>query len=929
MAMIPRLLVGAIVLSLPTAGWANVGAAISRGAARTPMNVGSASVGALRPTVPLADLQVNSLSVPRLALPQASPSLAVFETPTAPAVFPAQAASVAQVSPRVSLSKPLVAQPQPLAAVTSRAALKTIAGKVKKRGGRAVSLNGFFDLAHKTDTASDPVVAGASRVRRHWLLRRSRHEPPRQMPRVPHTSVGGQALAGWTATGLSAASIVGGLKLVVLASPWAWAGVGALAVGAVLSVSALGFFTMSARLGIAMGDHLESLIDPRDKDDQLKRMFSISALNKWLRSAVDYEFLKSPAAGLLSPQIFNVIRRHEAVRRGRFGKLGAYARQAFDHPRLLKSELRLLFSGLAAAAKGLKEMATGEAEVAPLLEPHRRDINLSRGLLIGKAFINTAMAFSLGALVDAALGFASSGASPLAVYVWIAALGGLVLAKALIRKIYLFTAGRLRISLRREFRLHLFSHLLRLPLSFTKGEDPRRLAVRLTQDVTRMTVKNVSIPIQFPHHVIQLALAAGFVIYSSWQLSLILLTGIPVLALLSWLYGRRAERYSEALMTRQAILTSTGDEILSDARQIGSVGGQAQSAARYARKADRLEAVMMKQIRISSTYEATREFLGNFLTDWIVLVLGFASFLTTGQPSIGAIMALRGYSKDARGAIDGVLGLYTDSKSSRGATKRVMGYLEKKTIDRRAGARFKRGPGAIAFKDVHFAGKLKGVSFTVKPGERAIILGGNASVRQMVVDLLLRLDSAKQGTVQVDDQDVSAVSQRSLQDAMALVQENPVVLESTIEENLLFGNDRELTTDEIVAMLHDSGASFLLDKERFPQGFDSPIKASGLSAVERLHLALARAGLRNPRIVIFDGFGVGFDSRERQGLNRAMQKISKGRTTIMLNVPVDQAGPVDRVMVLRNGTVAIEGDPVDVMDQDESFRRLLALEGRT
>jgi ABC-type multidrug transport system fused ATPase/permease subunit len=320
------------------------------------------------------------------------------------------------------------------------------------------------------------------------------------------------------------------------------------------------------------------------------------------------------------------------------------------------------FKGVAAV---VREMALGQAEVAPLLEPYRRQMNAARLMLIAKAGLSTAMAYSVGALVDAAL----AGALP-SVMLWLGALAAVTVVKAVNQRFYAVVASGLRERLRRDFRLRLFEILLRMK---DPGEDAAQLASRLSVDVGRITTKNVTIPIQFPHLVIQFALATGFLVASSPLIAAIALVALPLLGWLSWRYGRRSAALQERAATQGADTTRIAAEHL--ARLPADEAGRNAAVESYREGVDGFLKTMLDLFRIYANFDALREVLQAAFTDILTLGVGLTSFLLTGAPTIGHVMSLRGYAKDLRGAVDGIVDAYTDGKEAEGGTRRILELL--------------------------------------------------------------------------------------------------------------------------------------------------------------------------------------------------------------------------------------------------------------
>jgi ABC-type multidrug transport system fused ATPase/permease subunit len=311
-------------------------------------------------------------------------------------------------------------------------------------------------------------------------------------------------------------------------------------------------------------------------------------------------------------------------------------------------------------------MAFGEEDFASLTRPHRGPINAARVLLILKAVLSTAMAYSVGALVDAAIAQSMPGAA-----LWLGVLTGLTALKAVQNLVLARTTGKLRVAVRRDFRIALFGRVLRLKPESLGGEKPHDLAARLARDTGGVTVKNVTIPVHFPHLVIQFGLGVGFLVATSWQLAGLVLASIPLLGYLSWRFGRRISALQEEAATRQAAMTRAAGELLQEAGGMKGEADRGRAEERYAKVVRENEDTFLDIIRVSANFNSIQEFLMFLGSEVLVLGVGLAGFLLYGYPSVGQVMALRGYAKDLRGAVDGLIGLYTDGKDAEGSTKRV------------------------------------------------------------------------------------------------------------------------------------------------------------------------------------------------------------------------------------------------------------------
>jgi ABC-type multidrug transport system fused ATPase/permease subunit len=346
--------------------------------------------------------------------------------------------------------------------------------------------------------------------------------------------------------------------------------------------------------------------------------------------------------------------------------LGGEGRSDPDGPILSEPE-----SSASAAPRSrlavLREMVLGQPEVAPLVRPYRLQMNLARAMLILKAVLSTGLAYSVGALVDAAIAHSLPAAG-----MWLGAVAALTVVKAVNQRFYSVTSGKLRIRVRRDFRIKLFAGLVGLS---DPEESSGRLAARLTSDVARVTVKNVTIPIQFPHLVIQFALATAFVVKASPLMAGVMLGVFPLLGWLAWRYGRRSSALQERAATESAAVTQAGAKALAEAPLPEE--RRAEAVARYERKAGHFEKTMLELIGLGANFDTVRELLQAAATELLILGVGLTSFILTGAPTVGQVMSLRGYAKDLRGAVDGLVDAYTNGKEAEGGTRRILELLRR------------------------------------------------------------------------------------------------------------------------------------------------------------------------------------------------------------------------------------------------------------
>ncbi|MFA5139106.1 MAG: ABC transporter transmembrane domain-containing protein [Elusimicrobiota bacterium] len=552
------------------------------------------------------------------------------------------------------------------------------------------------------------------------------------------------------------------------------------------------------------------------------------------------------------------------------------------------------------AGRVSKEMIFGEAEYAPLVRPYRWDINLGRAILAGRAVLGTALGYATGAFVDATLAHAA----PLAL-AWFGGLILLSLTRIVVERYQRVMTERLKTRMRDDFRQQVFSHLQLLPASYAERGDPAELSIRIIADADRITMKNVDIPMRVPQLLIQFGLAAGFVVYTSPILAAAVFASLPVLGFMSWRFGRKTAAISTTVSARMADATRAGQALLAQSRDLRASGAAEHAAKDYARRVSIYQWTWVDVAKLYGNFDALRDLLQTVFSDFLVLGVGLLSFVLTGYPSVGQVMSLRSYAGDLRGAFSGVVDQYNESKATDGGMSRLKALMSAPTGAEDRPDAADMGEASVAFEGVRYSlpGKgevLKGADFSVQAGERVAVVGAEVS-RRSLVDLLLRLDSPSAGSVLLGGADVAALRRGSIMANVALVQAGAPALPGTLRENLLFGISRPVPDAELWAALKAAGFDAGL-----PSGLDTPVEdGSGIHLTdgERQSLALARAVLKAPAVLIAEDLGKGLDPGEARRLREAFDRLSRGRTTLFFTDRPEDVQGYERALVLQDGAV--------------------------
>ncbi len=303
-----------------------------------------------------------------------------------------------------------------------------------------------------------------------------------------------------------------------------------------------------------------------------------------------------------------------------------------------------------------------------------------------------------------------------------------------------------------------------------------------------------------------------------------------------------------------------------------------------------------------------------------------------GAVSLGLLVAFVEYTRNFFEPLRDLSDKFNILQSAMAAAERIFALLDTpEQVTDRPGARpVRRLRGAIAFEDVWFAYEgedwvLRGVSFTVRPGEKIAVVGHTGAGKTSVINLIARFYDVQRGAVRIDGVDVRDYRQRDLRRAVGIVMQEPFLFAGTILENLRLG-DPSIPLERVreVARLVGLEEAIL----RRPEGYRTRLgeRGAGLSTGERQLLALARALLHNPDILlILDEATASVDSETERQMQAALKRASQGRTTVVIAHRLSTIQDADRILVFRRGELVEQGRHPELLARGGYYAKLYAL----
>ncbi|MGV8040858.1 MAG: ABC transporter transmembrane domain-containing protein [Thermoanaerobaculaceae bacterium] len=490
------------------------------------------------------------------------------------------------------------------------------------------------------------------------------------------------------------------------------------------------------------------------------------------------------------------------------------------------------------------------------------------------------------------------------------AAGFVVAALATLAADYL--GARVGAAIINTVRLRMFTHLQRLGIGFFGRTPSGDIVARFTSDLADIQKGLTTRIIDAFVAILGLLISIPVAFLTEWRLAAAMVAGMPLIGLGTRLFGRQAASSRYALKQEEAGIAATVQENVRS-QPVVKVFGLAGLLV------ERFEAQIARVGRRWVKAELYAQLVGSTSTLGVqavqVLVLGFGIWLALrGQLAAGALVAFIGLQANiSKDAYDLMKKVVPNLISSSGGLRRIEELLtEPVQVSSPPNAvRLARLDGPIAFERVSFGyteerKALSDVSFSIAPGERVAVVGGSGSGKSTILQLLMRFYDPQTGRVTVGGHDLRTLDLDLFHRQIAAVFQESLLLSGTVEENIRLSRP-EATAAEVeaaarAAEIHDTVV-------RLPMGYATPLGELGgsLSGGQRQRLAIARAMLRNPALLILDEATSALDPATEAAVNATLERLSRGRIVVLVTHRLASARSASRILVMDEGRLVEQG----------------------
>ncbi|TLY38050.1 MAG: ABC transporter ATP-binding protein [Nitrospirae bacterium] len=559
------------------------------------------------------------------------------------------------------------------------------------------------------------------------------------------------------------------------------------------------------------------------------------------------------------------------------------------------------------------------------LRPYRLRMAIAAGLIMAVAGINLGMLWIVRRLVDTVL----VQRDPASLDAAVVELGGLFLLQGLLVMGHTYLTTSIGQHVMADFRTHLFTHLQSLSLSFFAWRRTGELMSRVMNDVTALQHTLTDAPIDAAKQIVTLVGGVAILFLMNWRLCLLILLLLPAIVLVARFFGRRLRALSTGIQDETAHSSTILEEVISGIRVVKSFVREDYERGRFAAQIQRTLDIVLKRATIMAIFVPTITF-ATFAAAAAVLWYGGTQVIR-GAMSPGDLVAFVLYAGLLIGPFGTFARFFSQIKEAQGALERVFEILDSKpeVADAPSARPLPSLEGDVTMQRVSFAYDprspvLRGISFVAHAGEVVAIVGPTGSGKTTLINLLHRFYDPTEGAVTMDGHDLRSVTLRSLYAQIGLVPQETHLFGSTIHENILYGrieaDEKDVTAAARAANAHDFITAF-------PDGYETVIGEKGinLSGGQRQRIAIARAVLKNPRILMLDEATSSLDNESELLVQDALDRLMKGRTTFVVAHRLSTIQKADRILVLEHGTIVEEGTHEALLERKGLYYHLYTL----
>lgn len=479
----------------------------------------------------------------------------------------------------------------------------------------------------------------------------------------------------------------------------------------------------------------------------------------------------------------------------------------------------------------------------------------------------------------------------------------------------------------------LFRKFQRMPLSYYDKQQTGTVMSYITNDVSAMQSAIVNNLIEMVTEASILVGSLVMMVYLDWRLSLLTLMTIPLVGYAMRIFGRKLKSSGRVIQERMADITSMLQESIAAIRVVKSFVRETYETQRFDRQNVLNFQAAMKNVKLMSLLTPTVEFLAAVAVTFIVWFGGYE--VVNGTITAGELVAFLTYAVNLANPVKRLSRVYGSIQKAMAAAERVFSVmdLDEQIKDKPDAKLLPKIEGKVVFDNVTFSYSdsqvaLSNVSMTAEPGQMIALVGPSGSGKSTIANLIPRFYDIDSGSISIDGYDVREVTTDSLREQIGLVPQETMLFSTSVMENIRYGR-LDATDEEIIEAAKAANADEFI--RELPEGYDTKIGERGLnlSGGQRQRLAIARAILKNPRVLILDEATSALDTESEKIVQDALDKLMVGRTSFVIAHRLSTIFNADQIFVVENGHVIEHGTHEELLANNGLYSNLYNIQFRS
>lgn len=465
----------------------------------------------------------------------------------------------------------------------------------------------------------------------------------------------------------------------------------------------------------------------------------------------------------------------------------------------------------------------------------------------------------------------------------------------------------------RDIRLFLYNKIISLPLTYFEKNRVGDISSRMSNDITQVNEMLTWSLSEMLRQVIILIVGTGMILYTNATLGLVMISTFPVTILVAIYLGKKIKKLSKKTQEEIGKSSTIVEETLQAIQSVKTYANEFFEGNRFKSTVDQSLEMAIDTAKYRGGLIA---FVIIGIFGGIILVFWYGMRMVAAVPqelTFGEFFSFIFMTGIIGGSVGTLGDIYTRMTKTAGSSERLLEVLNEDSEIEIAEAKPLALQGKIEFREVFFQYPtrpdievLKGISFSVQPGEKVAIVGQSGSGKSTIAKLIFNLYDWESGTIKMDGKSIQEYNKTDYRNAMAIVPQEVLLFGGTIRENLLYAK-ANATVDELRMAAEQANAWGFI--QSFPEGLDTIVGERGvqLSGGQKQRIAIARALLKNPKVLVLDEATSSLDNESERLIQDSLNELMKGRTSIIIAHRLSTIQNADRIIVLQNGLIVEEG----------------------